>query len=57
MDFTVPEEIEMLRQTLGRFVTEEVIPLLFHCSILSMFYRPGSKLQEFRGPRVAKSGL
>ncbi|OGO47708.1 MAG: hypothetical protein A2W34_07180 [Chloroflexi bacterium RBG_16_64_32] len=27
MDFTVPEEIEMLRQTLGRFVTEEVIPL------------------------------
>jgi len=27
MDFTVPEEIEMLRQTLRRFVTEEVIPL------------------------------
>ncbi len=27
MDFTVPEEIEMLRQTLRRFVIEEVIPL------------------------------
>jgi len=27
MDFTVPEEIEMLRRTLGRFVAEEVIPL------------------------------
>src|SRR3990170_10527 len=27
MDFTVPEEIEMLRRTLRRFVTEEVIPL------------------------------
>jgi acyl-CoA dehydrogenase len=27
MDFTVPEEIAMLRQTLRRFVTEEVIPL------------------------------
>lgn len=27
MDFTVPEEIEMLRETLRRFVTEEVIPL------------------------------
>lgn len=27
MDFAVPEEVEMLRQTLGRFITEEVIPL------------------------------
>jgi alkylation response protein AidB-like acyl-CoA dehydrogenase len=27
MDFAVPEEIEMLRQTLRRFVTGEVIPL------------------------------
>ncbi len=27
MDFTVPDEIEMLRQTLRRFVTKEVIPL------------------------------
>jgi acyl-CoA dehydrogenase len=27
MDFTVPEEIEMLRQNLRRFITEEVIPL------------------------------
>jgi alkylation response protein AidB-like acyl-CoA dehydrogenase len=27
MDFTVPEEVEMLRQALRRFVTEEVIPL------------------------------
>ena len=27
MDFAVPEEIEMLRQTLRRFVTDEVIPL------------------------------
>ncbi len=27
MDFAVPEEVEMLKQTLGRFVTEEVIPL------------------------------
>ena len=27
MDFAVPEEIEMLRKTLMRFVTEEVIPL------------------------------
>ena len=25
MDFAVPEEIEMLRQTLRRFVTDEVI--------------------------------
>lgn len=27
MDFAVPEEVEMLRQTMRRFVTEEVIPL------------------------------
>jgi alkylation response protein AidB-like acyl-CoA dehydrogenase len=27
MDFTVPEEVEMLRQTLRRFVAEDVIPL------------------------------
>jgi alkylation response protein AidB-like acyl-CoA dehydrogenase len=27
MDFAVPEEVQMLKQTLGRFVTEEVIPL------------------------------
>jgi alkylation response protein AidB-like acyl-CoA dehydrogenase len=27
MDFAVPEEVEILKQTLGRFVTEEVIPL------------------------------
>jgi len=27
MDFTVPEEIEVLRQNLRRFITEEVIPL------------------------------
>ncbi len=27
MDFAVPEEVEMLKQTLRRFVTEEVIPL------------------------------
>jgi alkylation response protein AidB-like acyl-CoA dehydrogenase len=27
MDFAVPEEIEMLRQSLRRFITEEVIPL------------------------------
>jgi alkylation response protein AidB-like acyl-CoA dehydrogenase len=27
MDFAVPEEVEMLKQTLGRFVTKEVIPL------------------------------
>jgi acyl-CoA dehydrogenase len=27
MDFTVPEEVEMQRETLRRFVTEEVIPL------------------------------
>ncbi len=27
MDFAVPEEVDMLKQTLSRFVTEEVIPL------------------------------
>ena len=27
MDFTVPEEVEMQRETLRRFVTEAVIPL------------------------------
>jgi alkylation response protein AidB-like acyl-CoA dehydrogenase len=27
MDFAVPEEVELLKQTLGRFITEEVIPL------------------------------
>ena len=27
MDFSVAQEVEMLKQTLGRFVTEEVIPL------------------------------
>jgi alkylation response protein AidB-like acyl-CoA dehydrogenase len=27
MDFAVPEEVELLKQTLGRFVTDEVIPL------------------------------
>ena len=27
MDFAVPEEVQMLKQTLGRFITEEVIPL------------------------------
>ena len=27
MDFAVPEEVELLRQTLRRFITEEVIPL------------------------------
>lgn len=26
MDFTVPEEIEMLRRTMARFITEELIP-------------------------------
>jgi len=27
MDFTIPEEIEMLRQSLRKFIEKEVIPM------------------------------